>query len=46
MVPDAAADGFGGLMLHQFFTFVAALHAHIFVFDLVDFSVSEQQRFR
>ena len=46
MVPDAAADGFGGLTLHQFFTFVAALHAHIFVFDLVDFSVSEQQCFR
>ena len=46
MVPDAATDGFGGLTLHQFFTFVAALHAHIFVFDLVDFSVSEQQCFR
>ena len=46
MVPDAAADGFGGLTLHQFFTLVAALHAHIFVFDLMDFSVSEQQRFR
>ena len=46
VVPDAAADGFGGLTLHQFFTFVAALHAHIFVFDLVDFSVSEQQCFR
>ena len=46
VVPDAAADGFGGLTLHQFFTLVAALHAHIFVFDLVDFSVSEQQRFR
>ena len=46
MVPDAAADGFGGLMLHQFFTLVAALHTHIFVFDLVDFSVSEQQCFR
>ena len=46
MVPDAAADGFGGLTLHQFFTLVAALHAHIFVFDLVDFSVSEQQCFR
>ena len=46
VVPDAAADGFGGLMLHQFFTLVATLHAHIFVFDLVDFSVSEQQRFR
>ena len=41
----AAADGFGGLTLHQFFTFVAALHAHIFVFDFMDFSVSEQQRF-
>ena len=46
MVPDAAADGFGGLMLHQFFTFVATLHTHIFVFDFMDFSVSEQQRFR
>ena len=46
MVPDAAADGLGGLMLHQFFTLVAALHAHIFVFDFMDFSVSEQQRFR
>ena len=46
VVPDAAADGFGGLTLHQFFTFVAALHTHIFVFDLVDFSVSEQQCFR
>lgn len=33
-------------MLHQFFTLVAALHAHIFVFDFMDFSVSEQQRFR
>ena len=46
VVPDAAADGFGGLTLHQFFTLVATLHAHIFVFDLVDFSVSEQQCFR
>jgi hypothetical protein len=46
VVPDAAADGLSGLTLHQFFTFVAALHAHIFVFDLVDFSVSEQQCFR
>ena len=46
MVPDAAADGFGGLMLHQFFSLVTALHAYIFVFDLMDFSVSEQQRFR
>lgn len=46
MVPDAAADGFGGLTLHQFFTLVAAFYAHIFVFDLVDFSVSEQQCFR
>ena len=46
MVPDAAADDLGGLMLHQFFTLVAALHTHIFVFDLVDFSVSKQQCFR
>ena len=46
MVPDAAADGFGGLMLHQFFTLVATLHTHIFVFDFMDFSVSEQQCFR
>ena len=46
VVPDAAADDLGGLMLHQFFTLVATLHTHIFVFDLVDFSVSEQQRFR
>ena len=46
MVPDAAADDLGGLMLHQFFTLVATLHTHIFVFDLVDFSVSEQQCFR
>ena len=46
VVPDAAADGFGGLMLHQFFSLVTALHAYIFVFDLMDFSVSEQQRFR
>ena len=46
MVPDAAADDLGGLTLHQFFTLVATLHTHIFVFDLVDFSVSEQQRFR
>ena len=46
MVPDAAADGLGGLPLHQFFTFVAALYTHIFVFDLVDFSVSKQQCFR
>ena len=27
-------------------TYEAALHAHIFVFDFMDFSVSEQQRFR
>ena len=33
-------------MLHQFFTFVAALHAHIFVFDFMDFSVGKQQCFR
>ena len=46
MVPDAAADGFGGLTLHQFFTLVATLHTHILVFDFMDFSVSEQQRFR
>ena len=46
MVPDAAADDLGGLMLHQFFTLVATLHTHIFVFDLVDFSVSKQQCFR
>ena len=30
MVPDAAADDLGGLMLHQFFTLVATLHTHIF----------------
>ncbi len=46
MVPDAAADDLGGLMLHQFFTLVATLHTHIFVFNLVDFSVGKQQRFR
>ena len=46
VVPDAAADDLGGLMLHQFFTLVAALHAYIFVFDFVDFSVGEQQCFR
>ena len=46
MVPDAAADGLGGLMFHQFFPLVAALHTHIFVFDLMDFPVSEQQCFR
>ena len=46
VVPDAAADDLGGLMLHQFFTLVATLHTHIFVFDLVDFSVSKQQCFR
>ena len=46
MVPDAAADGLGGLMFHQFFSLVAALYTHIFVFDLVDFSVGEQQCFR
>ena len=46
MVPDAAADDLGGLMLHQFFTLVATLHTHIFVFDFMDFSVSEQQCFR
>ena len=46
VVPDAAADDLGGLMLHQFFTLVATLHTHIFVFDFMDFSVSEQQRFR
>lgn len=46
MVSDAAADDFGGLTLHQFFTLVAALYTHIFVFDLVDFSVSKQQCFR
>lgn len=34
------------LTLHQFFTLVATLHTHIFVFDLVDFSVSKQQCFR
>ena len=45
-MPDAAADDLGGLMLHQFFTLVATLHTHIFVFDFMDFSVSEQQRFR
>ena len=46
MVPDAAADSLGSLTLHQFFTLVAALYTHIFVFDFMDFSVSEQQRFR
>ena len=46
VVPDAAADGFGGLPFHQFFTLVATLHTHVFVFDLVNFSVGEQQRFR
>ena len=46
VVPDAAADDLGGLMLHKFFTLVATLHTHIFVFDFMDFSVSEQQRFR
>ena len=46
MVSDAAADGLSGLPLHQFFTLVAALYTHIFVFDFVDFSVGEQQRFR
>ena len=46
MVPDAAADGLGRLPLHQFFSLVAALYTHIFVFDLVDFSVSKQQCFR
>ena len=46
VMPDAAADDLGGLPLHQFFPLVAALHAHIFVFDFVDFSVGEQQCFR
>ena len=46
VVSDAAADGLSGLPLHQFFTLVAALYTHIFVFDFVDFSVGEQQRFR
>ena len=46
VVPDAAADDLGGLILHKFFTLVATLHTHIFVFDFMDFSVSEQQRFR
>ena len=46
VVPDAAADGLGRLPLHQFFSLVAALYTHIFVFDLVDFSVSKQQCFR
>ena len=46
VMPDAAADDLGGLMLHQFFPLVAALHTHVFMFDFVDFSVSEQQRFR
>ena len=46
VVPDAAADGLGSLPFYQFFPLVAALHAYIFVFDFVDFSVSEQQRFR
>ena len=31
---------------HQFFTLVATLYTHIFVFDFVDFSVSKQQCFR
>ena len=46
MVPDTAADGLGSLPFHQFFTLVAALHTYVFVFDLMDFSVSEQQCFR
>ena len=46
MVPDAAADGLGGLPFYQFFPLVAALHAHVFVFDFVDFPVCEHQRFR
>ena len=43
MVPDAAADGFGSLPFGKFLPLVAALHADIFMFYLMDFPVGKQQ---
>lgn len=41
MVPDAAADGPASLTLGKFLPLMATLHTHVFMFNFVDFSVSE-----
>ena len=45
MAVDAAADHAARLPFRQFLSLVAALHAHIFVFYLVDFSVEVKPGF-
>ncbi len=45
MAVDAAADMAARLPFRQFLPLVAALHAHIFVFYLMDFSVQVQPGF-
>ena len=45
MAVDAAADHAARLPFRQFLPLVAALHAHIFVFYLMDFSVEVKPGF-
>ena len=45
VVPDAAADGLARLPFGKFLPLVAALHAHVFALDFMDFAVDEQPGF-
>ena len=45
MVPDAAADGLARLPFGKFLPLVAALDAHVFALDFMDFAVDEQPGF-
>ena len=45
MAADAAADGLARLPFRKFLPLVAALHAHVFMLDFVDFAVDEQPGF-
>ena len=41
MVTDGAADGPASLSLGKFLPLMAALHAHVFMLDFMDFPVAE-----
>ena len=45
MAADAAADGLACLPFGKFLPLVAALHAHVFALDFMDFAVDEQPGF-
>ena len=45
MAADAAADGLARLPFGKFLPLVAALDAHVFALDFMDFAVDEQPGF-